>query len=1457
MNYNNWDQCTDVRYRLSSRISNPSTLVDNCGTMIPLCIEKSFYQCKNNVGQEYCVEDCCNFSDPINLQNSLFKNMNINNSINSCDTKIIDVPCLKPMGSYRSLFASSKISDTQYEYINSIVMNVLRQLVNHISLDSLHELSCCLPQNVERILCYTDIESNRLVRILVTDALRCYSTNTGRLTDWYAFVDSITVKSKEEINADNVEPPLVKEKKLPESNSFKTARKLSKLPFVNRNSSIEYQSKTQPTETVVDNIRKKSTNQPQSLDRISNNSSNQSSSKNCIQSVDHKYKHRKVYNHHYTSAICDRSSSSSSHTFVPIKESIEQNITLKSTNTEQFKLPNHVNNEQIRLLNLMTNFHENAQYSHSIETLSTKRTLHDVKILSANNDQLLSLNDHQTACGALGYFDGKTYLKDDDCEDALRILLRCLKYENERKDARLHMLESKIIENDLVPILIYLNSKHDGKIINHTLKLLVNLTKPPLVCFDGKLPKDVTLTNVYLKIEVLLQKTKTSLANEKLFDFLVTKVHPVLDTKWLDRSDDDDFILHAVFTLVRNILSIKSERQISEESDINAHDLVLWAIHKSNMENLILFCGNKAQGDERIMTILEIIVLMLREQSAAELAATGEQQTKSKREKTNETLDLLYEREMAEKQQLHKLTGRRSAFGGATYVMCNAKGIGENQLICHRPLQSLNAMEFDREKRRFRRPKNRAPVKNDLDDSQNHHSALGIRLFLREFCLAFLDNCYNILMPHARDMIIKSTCLLSDETNFFWSIRFFTEFNRHAHTSIDRISETLQMNTFHLLHTKIDHYREMIKIDKTEARLWAKRLQIGFGAFKEYILCVKSMLTNSSEVVVRAATIIKDNIFYMQEYREQIYILLKDFDNTKMTSAYLHDLIECTHEFLKMLEEHTTKLKHVFVQRRRVARKPGTRNNKKKQKNVNEEKNEPPNEQLEEEWQSQIAERLSSLLQGLEEPTVNKSEVCPFDALSDVPIDDQSLTAVARIQHALRTNKLDEAIALFRASREVWPTEKTFGYEDIGAEEEFNLLREIFMTSKMDNLLPKHSDEDDENDEEKQHEAGHEEDDEELIETIEREEEFDFKRFIRRFAHSSILCSYIDVLRTYRTNTPFLNHCIIRMFYRVSVDCNFTGILFQMSLFRIFQKFHLDPMAKLQQFSELLQFGTWLLRKFFAAIQKNPCIYVELLFWKDRSLVEDMLDGYRQTTADRTNEGEKKTKAASWSIEHQIELRDIYRKIKEEQAENLGLEKVDVVDRIMLELTDKSKTRRQVIKELKIQGLIKSTRELRIKKAPKGRSKKKDFLNNSKLLGSDSDVPGVEDSEDDRDDHNDEEEDDDDDDDDDKHHSIENKSVSSEHKANKLFSSESDQDKSNDSNSEPNDIVSTATTKISQQTKQVEDDDDESLPILTKQTRKYESLSMFNDDDDDDDISTTRPIKKARRQLASSSEDDE
>ena len=90
------------------------------------------------------------------------------------------------------------------------------------------------------------------------------------------------------------------------------------------------------------------------------------------------------------------------------------------------------------------------------------------------------------------------------------------------------------------------------------------------------------------------------------------------------------------------------------------------------------------------------------------------------------------------------------------------------------------------------------------------------------------------------------------------------------------------MNTFHLFHTKMDHYREMIKIDKprrnyglngiergrrslsilrreTKHEMIFFRLQIAFSTFKEYILSVKSMLTSTDPLIVRAATIIKSS----------------------------------------------------------------------------------------------------------------------------------------------------------------------------------------------------------------------------------------------------------------------------------------------------------------------------------------------------------------------------------------------------------------------------------------------------------------------------------------------------------------------------------------------------------------------------------------------------------------------
>lgn len=39
----------------------------------------------------------------------------------------------------------------------------------------------------------SNIDSDRLIRMLITEILRCYGTNTRQLTDWYAFANAIKV----------------------------------------------------------------------------------------------------------------------------------------------------------------------------------------------------------------------------------------------------------------------------------------------------------------------------------------------------------------------------------------------------------------------------------------------------------------------------------------------------------------------------------------------------------------------------------------------------------------------------------------------------------------------------------------------------------------------------------------------------------------------------------------------------------------------------------------------------------------------------------------------------------------------------------------------------------------------------------------------------------------------------------------------------------------------------------------------------------------------------------------------------------------------------------------------------------------------------------------------------------------------------------------------------------------
>ena len=69
--------------------------------------------------------------------------------------------------------------------------------------------------------------------------------------------------------------------------------------------------------------------------------------------------------------------------------------------------------------------------------------------------------------------------------------------------------------------------------------------------------------------------------------------------------------------------------------------------------------------------------------------------------------------------------------------------------------------------------------------------------------------------------------------------------------------------------------------------------------------------------------------------------------------------------------------------------------------------------------------------------------VTPFDATLEIDIADQKAIALYTLQQHLKRRRAAHALALLRASREVWPEGDVFGEEDAEPEDEFMILREI------------------------------------------------------------------------------------------------------------------------------------------------------------------------------------------------------------------------------------------------------------------------------------------------------------------------------------------------------------------------------------------------------------------------------
>lgn len=188
-----------------------------------------------------------------------------------------------------------------------------------------------------------------------------------------------------------------------------------------------------------------------------------------------------------------------------------------------------------------------------------------------------------------------------------------------------------------------------------------------------------------------------------------------------------------------------------------------------------------------------------------------------------------------------------------------------------------------------------------------------------------------------------------------------------------------QIGLFHYIQTQVQTYSESITVEKKKAALWSRRLNVALCAYQELLMTLNAMDKSSSESIRSSSRVLKSNVFYVPEYREMCLVLLLNYKETQHSLNYLKDLVETNHIFLKLFEQFAKGNRHLVVQNKSKVPQKRKKNKQKKNKSEKEELTPPPTF-------DEIAVEISAALQ--ENPSLT-DDVVPFDAASDLSMDDQ------------------------------------------------------------------------------------------------------------------------------------------------------------------------------------------------------------------------------------------------------------------------------------------------------------------------------------------------------------------------------------------------------------------------------------------------------------------------------------
>ncbi|XP_070072337.1 protein timeless homolog [Drosophila takahashii] len=874
------------------------------------------------------------------------------------------------------------------------------------------------------------------------------------------------------------------------------------------------------------------------------------------------------------------------------------------------------------------------------------------------------LADIDATCAALGYSDGQKYQAEPDAAEGLKHLIWILRRDLDNHEYRRHLGRSKVLQTDLVYMLP--DYVHHEELSDLLIRLLVILTNPTLLLYREGAPKDNHGRKVFMELIDILQGYKAAFARDKIWSSLFEKLKQALEIAFAIRSEEQNLLIERILVLVRNVLQVPAnpEAECRADNDASLHDQVIWALHQTGMLDLVLFVISSPDEEQFHLHGLEIVCLLFREQSAESLADASLQRSLSEKQRDQQELLAARRRERA-RRQARPPPGRHSRFGG-TYVIRNMKSVSDRDVICHQALERVTSIDFDREKEHQKRSHRHVQEEAQV----TRRSAFTVRLCLREYCIEVLRSAYNTLVRQVRRVLERNAGSSShDDSYLLWAIRFFMEFNRLSGLQLQLVSESLSVQCFHWVLTRMQHDMDMIVSDKKQARLWAKRLHVALLTFRELLQSLLALQRLKDDNNAMALfDMLLNNVGYVLEYRETVLHLLMNYNEAHSTKVFLRDVVETANVFIKMMECFCQD--SVVVQDKR---RGGGGGRKKKQTATKSKPStipQPTEEELSSKWAELATEVCSLLATELEMP--EDEQPMPFDAASEKSIDDQREDCMIRINKLLRSEKVDQAIALLRAAREVWPENEVFGAISAAPEDELLLLREIFMsnitTAEPEEKADENGDKQDEDEDDDLDNEEFGEQDNGLTEKT-----FKFDDFARRLLNPKIVRACTLVLSDWADIPTKSLKAAVTILHRIAYGCKCSGMLFQAKLFRIFQQVFSVERDVHQE--ELRRLAIFVVRKFVEVAPTNPKIYAELLFYKGIREANELETGY----CDAYEAGTK----GAWSEEQESELRFLF----EENQRNPETDK-DVIDWILENLVDKTRNRRTVLKKLKELGLL-------------------------------------------------------------------------------------------------------------------------------------------------------------------------